>query len=165
MTGRRWVTNDVEETRALGRELAEELLPDGIAWLRGGLGSGKTVLAQGIAEGLGIPARQVCSPTFTILQHHQGRAGNLLHADLYRLGPGEFGAIGLEEALAGPGVKVVEWGDRWPGPRRPRPGEGACLLLEIRPRSETGREIVEVGTMTNEENDSLQEAPGVPGEG
>lgn len=132
----RWVTRSEAETRGLGRTLAPELAPDGVLLLSGELGSGKTVLARGIAEGLGIDPREVQSPTFTLIREHEGRAGRLVHVDLYRLDPGQTAALGLEELLAGPGVKVVEWAERLPFEV---PGARAMRLARV----EDGREIVE----------------------
>ena len=112
---RSWTTSSEEETRALGATLARELAPDGVLLLSGDLGAGKTVLARGIAEGLGIDPDEVQSPTFSLIREHRGRGGGrLVHADLYRLDPEETGALGLEELLAGPGIKVVEWAERLP---------------------------------------------------
>lgn len=113
---RRWTTASVEATRALGRALAAELLPDRILLLSGPLGAGKTVLAQGLAEGLGIDPREVQSPTFTLVREHAGPGGRLVHVDLYRLEPDEVAAAGIEELLFGPGVKAVEWAERLPAP-------------------------------------------------
>lgn len=97
----------------MGEQLGGELSPDGALLLFGDLGAGKTVLAQGVAAALGIDPRGVQSPTFTLVREHQG-TGRLVHADLYRLRPDDVPAIGLEELLAGPGVKVVEWAERLP---------------------------------------------------
>ncbi len=107
-------TGSADETRRLGVELAERLRPDGLALLFGDLGSGKTVLTQGIAEGLGLDAEQIQSPTFTLIHEHDRGPARLVHVDLYRLQPEEVEGIGLEELLAGKGVKVVEWADRLP---------------------------------------------------
>ena len=134
----------------MGRALARELAPDGVLLLSGELGSGKTVLARGIGEGLGIDAREVQSPTFTIIREHEGSGGRLVHVDLYRLAPEETAGLGLDELLAGPGVKVVEWAERLPfavpGARRLRlrrlaggEGEGG-QTREI--AEETGNEII-----------------------
>ncbi|HYX25745.1 MAG TPA: tRNA (adenosine(37)-N6)-threonylcarbamoyltransferase complex ATPase subunit type 1 TsaE [Thermoanaerobaculia bacterium] len=90
------------------------MAPDGILLLSGELGSGKTVLAQGIGEGLGIDPREVQSPTFTLIREHRGSGGRLVHVDLYRLAPEDTAVLGLDELLAGPGVKVVEWAERLP---------------------------------------------------
>jgi tRNA threonylcarbamoyladenosine biosynthesis protein TsaE len=135
---RRWVTRTEEETRALGRDLAGELVPDGVLLLSGELGTGKTVLARGIGEGLGIDPREVQSPTFTLIREHRGSGGRLVHVDLYRLEPAEAAALGLEELLAGPGVKVVEWAERLPFAV-----PGALSLRLARIHGEEGREIIE----------------------
>jgi len=111
---RRWSSAELAETWAIGRELAEELLPDGTLLLEGDLGAGKTALVQGIAAALGIEPHDVQSPTFTLLREHRGNRGRLLHFDLYRLAPDEIAATGFEELLLGPGVKAVEWAERLP---------------------------------------------------
>ncbi len=111
---KRWTTQTEAETLALGRALGRELAPDGVLLLSGDLGAGKTVLARGIGEALGIAAREVQSPTFTLIREHRGSGGRLVHVDLYRLAPEETAALGLEELLAGPGVKVIEWAERLP---------------------------------------------------
>lgn len=129
-----------EETRRYGEELAARLRPDGVLLLDGDLGSGKTVLAQGIATGLGIDRREVQSPTFTVVREHSGPGGRLIHADLYRLAAEEVDSIGLDELLAGPGVKVVEWADRLPFEL---PG---ALRLRLTRLAEGQREIRRVAT-------------------
>jgi tRNA threonylcarbamoyladenosine biosynthesis protein TsaE len=137
-----WVTQSEEETRDLGRTLARELAPDGVLLLSGDLGSGKTVLARGIGEGLGIDPREVQSPTFTLIREHSpvtGSGGRLVHVDLYRLEPEQIAALGLEELLAGPGVKVVEWAERLPFAV---PGARTMRLART-PQTPGGREIVE----------------------
>ncbi len=115
-------TKSADETRQLGLELAAWLRPNGTALLFGDLGSGKTVLTQGIAEGLGLDPALVQSPTFTLIhEYDRGPRSDqdpvrLVHVDLYRLDPEEVEAIGVEEFLAGGGVKVVEWAERLPQP-------------------------------------------------
>ncbi len=134
-------TKSADETRQLGVELAARLRPDGTALLFGDLGSGKTVLTQGIAEGLGLDAALVQSPTFTLIHEYDrslasGRGPvRLVHVDLYRLAPEEVEAIGVDEFLAGDGVKVVEWADRLPRPPS---------AVEVRLRMGAGSEEREV---------------------
>jgi tRNA threonylcarbamoyladenosine biosynthesis protein TsaE len=108
----RWVSRDEAETEACGRALAAELIPDGVLLLSGELGSGKTVLARGLASGLGISPADIQSPTFTVIREHEGPRHRFIHVDVYRLESAEAEALGLEEMLAGPGVKVVEWAER-----------------------------------------------------
>ena len=144
---RRWITRAAAETERLGAELAPELGPDGVLLLTGELGSGKTVLARGVAAALGIDPRQVLSPSFNLIREHRGAAGRpprLVHVDLYRLEPREAAALGLDEILAGAGVKVVEWAERLP---EAPPAGPATLALRLRrlPGGEGGeREIVEI---------------------
>lgn len=132
----RWTTVTEEETRALGETLAVELAPDGILLLSGDLGSGKTVLAQGVARGLGIEPREVQSPTFNLIREHRGSGGRLVHVDLYRLEPEDVAGLGLEEMLAGRGVKVVEWAERLPF------AVSGARWLRLRRLDGGGREIV-----------------------
>ncbi len=104
-------------TAAIGRALGAALdpLPRGgfVVVLLGDLGAGKTVLAGGIATGLGVPATSpVVSPTFTFARGYRGRVP-MFHLDAYLVrSAGDLEASGWEE-LGGEGrVTVVEWGDR-----------------------------------------------------
>ena len=114
----RWRSPSPEATRAAARELAEEVGEGGASVaLVGELGAGKTVFAKGVAQGLGLSAALLASPTFTIAQElPAGRGLRLVHADLFRIeGPRELEAVGWHDWLA-PGVLLlVEWADRVPG--------------------------------------------------
>ncbi len=106
-------THSREETIALGRRLGELLGPGDVVALRGPLGSGKTTLTKGIAEGLGVPEpRWVTSPTFVLIHQYEGRLP-VYHLDAYRLaGAADAEALGADELFFGGGVAVVEWADR-----------------------------------------------------
>ena len=108
-----YITNSEEETEALGARLAEKLEPGAVVAFTGDLGAGKTAFTRGLARGLGCTGR-VTSPTFTIVNEHQGRVP-LFHFDWYRLGgEEELFDIGWEEYLARGGVCAVEWSERAP---------------------------------------------------
>jgi tRNA threonylcarbamoyladenosine biosynthesis protein TsaE len=124
---------DEAATRAYGRRLAAELRPDGTLLLYGEMGAGKTVLTQGVAEGLGLDPRQVQSPTFTLVHEYHAEGVCLFHVDLVRLEPHRVSALGLEETLAGPGVKVIEWAERLPF------DVAGALRVSLAPRREGGR--------------------------
>lgn len=100
------------QTRRFGHHLASTLVDSMVVALVGDLGSGKTCLAKGIAEGLGVED-EVVSPTFILVSEYEGRRP-LLHADVYRLEEEELESIGLEEQLeTWPGLALVEWADRF----------------------------------------------------
>jgi tRNA threonylcarbamoyladenosine biosynthesis protein TsaE len=100
----------VEDTRALGRELAGLLRPGDLVVLVGPLGAGKTALTQGLGDGLGV-REPVTSPTFVIARVHTGGRVPLVHADAYRLGSvADVDDLDLD-ASAEESVTVVEWGE------------------------------------------------------
>ena len=105
-------THSEEETIALGRSLGREW-QRGVVLLIGNLGSGKTTLTKGIAEGLGVlSGEEVSSPTFSLI-HEYGPA--LYHVDLYRLDTeAEVATLGLEELFDRDALIVIEWGERFP---------------------------------------------------
>ncbi|PEN13062.1 tRNA (adenosine(37)-N6)-threonylcarbamoyltransferase complex ATPase subunit type 1 TsaE [Longibacter salinarum] len=103
-------TQSVEETMDLGADLAARLDPGAVVAIDGDLGAGKTHFVKGLARGLGYSEREVRSPTFTIVQVHEGGSMPLYHFDAYRVGsPEEFVDLGFEEYVYGEGVTVVEW--------------------------------------------------------
>ncbi|MGI8947996.1 MAG: tRNA (adenosine(37)-N6)-threonylcarbamoyltransferase complex ATPase subunit type 1 TsaE, partial [Ornithinimicrobium sp.] len=77
----------------------------------GNLGSGKTTLTQGLADGLGVRG-PITSPTFVIAREHPSLSAGppLVHVDAYRLaGRAELDDLDLDTALD-EAVTVVEWG-------------------------------------------------------
>lgn len=99
-----------EQLQEFGRALAGVLRAGDLVLLHGALGAGKTTLAQGIGQGLGV-VPGVSSPTFVIARTHRAAAGpGLVHVDAYRLGSlEELDALDLDTSLAA-AVTVVEWG-------------------------------------------------------
>jgi len=82
------------------------LRPGDVVFLAGGLGAGKTRLAQGIAAGLGAAAAR--SPSFALLHRYRARIP-VYHADLYRLeNRAEAEVLDLPATVAD-GVLLVEW--------------------------------------------------------
>jgi len=109
------VTDSEEETAAAGERLAARVQPGQVVLLHGDLGAGKTAFVRGLARGLGAPADDVSSPTFTIIQEYRGRIP-LYHVDLYRLQPAEVEELGLDEIVDSGGVVAIEWATRWRDP-------------------------------------------------
>lgn len=104
-------TNSPEETFALAKQLGEAVEPGTVFTLTGDLGVGKTVFAQGLAEGLGI-TEPINSPTFTIVQVYDEGRLPFYHFDVYRIGDvEEMEEIGYEDYFYGDGVCLVEWAE------------------------------------------------------
>lgn len=99
--------------RDLGRALAGLLRAGDLVMLTGELGAGKTTLARGLGEGLGVRGA-VTSPTFVIARVHPslGEGPSLVHVDAYRLSGGldEMEDLDLDVSLP-ESVIVVEWGE------------------------------------------------------
>jgi tRNA threonylcarbamoyladenosine biosynthesis protein TsaE len=109
-----WIeTHSPDETRQLGKKIGNLLNQPIVIALIGGLGCGKTVFVQGLAEGLEVPAEYyITSPTFTLINEYPGRL-RLLHVDLYRLDDlSDFEDIGLDEIFQDQAVIAVEWADK-----------------------------------------------------
>ena len=106
-----YITNSESDTLALASRLSPMLAPGDTVLLAGDLGTGKSVLARGIARGMGVEG-PMPSPTFTLMIPYESAGRRLYHFDLYRLGdPEEYYAAGLDEFVGGDGVAVVEWPD------------------------------------------------------
>lgn len=105
-------TDGAQSTRELGARLATLLRAGDLVMVSGGLGAGKTTLAQGVGAGMGVRGR-VSSPTFIIARAHpcQGEGPDLIHVDAYRLGSmEEVDSLDLDSSLA-ESVTLVEWGE------------------------------------------------------
>ena len=107
-----FITHSAEETFALARSIGEQLKGGEVFLLKGDLGAGKTIFAKGLAAGLGIVAADVTSPSFTLVNVHEGRL-RFYHVDLYRLEAGAHQGLGLEEIFDDENaVTVIEWAER-----------------------------------------------------
>ena len=130
------LTHSPAETRELGRQLAQSLLPGDVLLLYGDLGAGKSELTRGIAEGLGVSG-PVTSPSFTILNVYDDGRIPLYHFDWYRLESAEeLYEMGMDEYLGGDGVAVVEWPTQCP-----EAIPETHLAIHLTPAGETEREI------------------------
>jgi tRNA threonylcarbamoyladenosine biosynthesis protein TsaE len=107
------------DTIAVGRKLAQLLVPPQLLILRGDLGAGKTTLVKGIAEALdAADADEVTSPTFTLLHEYggmrEGKPVQLYHLDVYRLeGERQLETLGLDDLLTDDALVFVEWGEKF----------------------------------------------------
>ncbi len=149
-------TTTPSQTRSLGERIGRMLCAGDVVLLSGELGAGKTVLAQGIAKGLGV-TDPVKSSSFVIMNEYDGAALRLFHADLYRLeDPQQVAELALDE-LASNGVLVVEWPEQAGGELPPE-----HLLVRLAYDSAKGRtlQIEGVGERYEAIAQKLQPRPG-----
>lgn len=108
---------DEAATHRLGAALADSLPDLGHASLllalTGELGSGKTTLVRGLLRRLDVEG-PIHSPTFTLVEPYETKAGTIHHLDLYRLqgAPAELDALGYRDYRGMPGLVIVEWPER-----------------------------------------------------
>lgn len=101
-----------DQTCAFARRLARVLRPGDVLLLEGGIGAGKTHFARCAIQSRLAAPEDVPSPTFTLVQTYPIDAGEIWHADLYRVGgPDELVELGLTEAFES-AICLVEWPDR-----------------------------------------------------
>ena len=148
------ISHSTAQTQRLGMRLGELLQGGELILLDGQLGTGKTTLTQGLAQGMGI-MENISSPTFTLLKEYTGqprpgissgslahRKPALYHFDLYRLdNPEEIVDLGFEDYFFSKGVSVIEWAERaglfWPEEH---------LNIRLKIMSETKRGLLFIAT-------------------
>lgn len=105
-------SDSVRDTVRLGAIIAKNVKKGDILCFYGQLGSGKTVLAKGIAKGLKIKEDDIVSPTFVLIREYKGKIP-FYHFDLYRLQNGEdLAVLGYEEYFYAEGLSIIEWAER-----------------------------------------------------
>ena len=102
-----------EQTIELGRGIGQGLRGGEVIAVCGALGSGKTHLIKGIAQGAGAEdSREVTSPTFLIVKEYVGRF-DIYHVDAYRVDSiAEFEMLGFDDFCYPSSVVLIEWADK-----------------------------------------------------
>ena len=125
----------------LGAQLSHNLRAGDLLLVNGPLGAGKTVLAQGVAAGLGITG--VTSPTFVISRVHKA-AVPFIHVDAYRLVDSENPNLYLDDLdldIAS-SITFIEWG----GAESARLSEDRLEITIDRSNDERTVEITPIGS-------------------
>lgn len=128
-----FISHSPEETHAWAEAYAKTLSAGDVVLLEGEMGAGKTVLAQGIARGLGV-TEDVLSPTYAYVNSY----GPLFHFDCYRIGSErQAEELGFADYFEAGKVCLVEWSENIRGllPEH-------CKTIFIRKIGEREREIV-----------------------
>lgn len=127
-----FLSRSEEETLRWAREYAKTLAAGDVVLLDGEMGAGKTVLAKGIAQGLGVRC-EVTSPTYAYINDY----GGVFHFDCYRIPSAEYAEnLGFAEYFDLGGVCLIEWSEKIHELLPPR-----AKRVEIVKNGETLREI------------------------
>lgn len=125
-----------DQTARLAKTIGAGLGPGDCLLLDGPVGAGKTHFARALIWSLLKVQEDVPSPTFTLVQTYDTRAGDLWHGDLYRLSAAhEIEELGLAEAFEA-AICLIEWPELL-GPLTP---DGALTLhFQPDPENENAR--------------------------
>jgi tRNA threonylcarbamoyladenosine biosynthesis protein TsaE len=112
---------DEQATLEYGAELAKWLPEQGLVFLNGPLGAGKTTLVRGLLRALGHTG-STKSPTYTIVEPYQLLQSKplpyrkLYHFDLYRIADAEeLEYMGIRDYLSENALCLIEWPEKAAG--------------------------------------------------
>jgi len=111
------ITKNAEETKSLGKEIAENVSGGEIFCLKGELGAGKTTFSQGFLRGLGVEGA-LTSPTFVVMKEYaikdeSFKLKKIYHIDTYRGESEDILNLGWEGMIKDKeNIILVEWPEK-----------------------------------------------------
>ena len=107
-----FMSHSPEETIGWAENYAKSLKAGDTVLLEGNMGAGKTVLAKGIAKGLGI-TDEITSPTYAYVNTYGEK---LFHFDCYRIrSERQAVELGFCDYFGAGGICLLEWSENIAG--------------------------------------------------
>ena len=98
-----------------GQVLFNAMQAQGVVFLQGDLGLGKTTLCRGVIWAAGHKGA-VKSPTYTLVEPYEFASSIIYHFDLYRLAdPEELEYLGIRDYFSSGMLSLIEWPDKGKG--------------------------------------------------
>lgn len=103
-----------EQTKQIGQKIAQKILAPSLICLYGDMGSGKTTFTKGFAQALGIPQKNIKSPTYTFVRVLKKEKFSFYHYDFYRIeNIDPLLALELQEIFEKKNTYIlIEWPER-----------------------------------------------------
>jgi len=106
---------DEDAMMRFGQVLFTAMASEGVVFLQGDLGLGKTTLCRGVIRAAGHSG-VVKSPTYTLVEPYEFSDSIIYHFDLYRLcDPEELEYLGIRDYFSTGMLSLVEWPDKGKG--------------------------------------------------
>ena len=102
---------NLEELKNICFDLAQKLKIPQLVLLKGPLAVGKTQMIRYMAEALGFPKEQICSPTFSLINvYKKPNKEFIYHIDLFRLkNETELETTAFWDIFCSPTIVFIEW--------------------------------------------------------
>jgi len=111
MNGQFYAANEAAMLE-FGKMLFIAMQKEGVVFLRGDLGLGKTTLSRGVVLASGHKG-VVKSPTYTLVEPYECAESIIYHFDLYRLSdPEELEYLGIRDYFSKGMLSLIEWPDK-----------------------------------------------------
>lgn len=104
--------HNLKELKEQAQKLVQEIKKPQIILLEGALSAGKTQLIRFMGEFLEVPSYEICSPSFSLINHYKSPQGPVIHVDLFRLKNKEdLESTGFWDIFTSPQIVFIEWAD------------------------------------------------------